>query len=310
MSDTRRSFFKAGAALASGLAAVSKAGAAEQTGKREPISPLQVPKMKFGNTEISRLVLGTNPFYGYSHYSRNLDHAMRQWYTPEKICEIMRRCTTYGINTFNYVNLGRAPQDLQKFYDEGGKMNLVCQIIGDPASTWKQFKPLAMYNQGEEVDKAYLNGEMDSVHEWLKKARDLGTIIGVGTHKPEVIAYVEEKGWDVDFYAGCVYHRTRTMEDWKQVLNGEVQEMPQETYLRSDPARMYKVMRQTKRPCFAFKVLAAGRISGKSVEQAFRTAFQSIKPTDGVFVGMWPYEKDEIQENVELMARILGTKAT
>jgi hypothetical protein len=304
MIETRRSFLKVGTALgvastASGLAAVT--GPA----KSEPAAPVEVPKMKFGNVEISRLVLGTNQFYGFSHYSGNLDYAMRQWYTPEKICEVLRRANQYGINAFNYVNLGRSNQDYQKFLDEGGKMNLVAQIIGDQTATYKQFKPLAMYNQGEQVDKAFQNGEMDTVQEWCKKTRDLGCLVGVGTHKPEVIAYVEEHGWDVDFYAGCVYNRTRATEEWKQALNGEVQEMQQETYLRSDPARMYKVMRQTKKPCFAFKVLAAGRISGKGVEQAFRTAFESIKPIDGIFVGMWPYSKDEVRENAELVTKIL-----
>ena len=312
MFETRRSFLKVGTALASGVAgAASNLGAAtgpEQnaTQAAQPISPAQVPKMKFGNVEISRLILGTNQFYGFSHYSANLDHAMRQWYTPDKICEVMRRSEQCGINTFNYVNLGRSSQDLQKFFDEGGNMHLIAQIIGDPAPTYKQFKPIAMYSQGEGVDKAFQNGEMDTIREWCKKARDLGTLVGVGTHKPEVIAYVEEHDWDVDFYAGCVYNRTRTAEQWKQILSGEIQEMQQETYLRSDPARMYRVMRQTKKPCFAFKVLAAGRINDKGVEQAFRTAFESIKPTDGVFIGMWPYRKDEVRENAELVTRILN----
>jgi hypothetical protein len=281
MSDTRRMFLKAGTALATGLA------------------------MGGVNEEISRLVLGTNPFYGFSHFSANLDFSMREWFTPERICETMRRCAPYGINAFNYVNLGRSTQDFRRFLDEGGKLHLIAQIIGDPAPTWKEFRPLAMYNQGEQVDKAFLAGQMDTVKEWCKKARDLGTLVGVGTHKPEVIAYVEERGWDVDFYAGCLYNRTRTMDEWKQVLNGETQEMPQETYLRSDPARMYKVMRQTKKPCFAFKVLAAARIGDKGVEQAFRTAFENLKPIDGIFVGMWPCRKDEIRENAELVTRIL-----
>jgi hypothetical protein len=266
--------------------------------------------MKFGNVEVSRLILGTNPFYGYSHFNQNLDHAMRQFYTPDRVCEIMRRSVSLGINAFNYVNLGRAPQDMQKFLDEGGKLHLVAQIIGDPTPTWKQFKPLAMYNQGEQVDRAFLNGEMDTVKDWCKKTRDLGSLVGVGTHKPEVIALVEEQNWDVDFYAGCVYHRTRTEEEWKQTLNGNLEEVPRETYLKDDPAKMYAVMRQTKKPCFAFKILAAGRIPDRGIEQAFRTAFESIKPIDGVFVGMWPYRKDEIRENAEIVSRILKPKTT
>jgi hypothetical protein len=68
---------------------------------------------------------------------------------------------------------------------------------------------------------------------------------------------------------------------------------------------MYRVMRQTRKPCFAFKILAAGRIPDRGVDQAFRTAFESIKPTDGIYVGMFPRVKDEVKENAERVHRIL-----
>ena len=266
--------------------------------------------MKFGGVEISRLVLGTNPFYGYSHHNGNYDFEMREYYTPERIVEVMRRAQSFGINTFNYVNIGRTSQDFQKFLDGGGKMHLVAQIIGDPEPTYKQFKPLAMYNQGEQVDKAYNAGKMETVKDWCKKTRDLGSLVGVGTHRPDVITMVEDQNWDVDFYAGCVYNRTRTPEEWKKALSGEIGEVPQETYLKDDPERMYKVMRQTKKPCFAFKVLAAGRLGDKSIEQAFQTAYASIKPNDGVFVGVFPHRKDEVREDAEIVTRILSNKRT
>jgi len=65
-------------------------------------------------------------------------------------------------------------------------------------------------------------------------------------------------------------------------------------------------MRQTRKPCFAFKILAAGRVPDRGVEQAFRTAFESIKPTDGIYVGMFPKFKDEVRENAEIVHRILA----
>jgi hypothetical protein len=62
-------------------------------------------------------------------------------------------------------------------------------------------------------------------------------------------------------------------------------------------------MRATAKPCFAFKILAAGRVT--NVEQAFRTAYESIKPNDGVFIGLYPAAKDEVFENVERVHRLL-----
>ena len=146
---------------------------------------------------------------------------------------------------------------------------------------------------------------MDTVKEWCKKARGLGVLVGVGSHIPEVIARVEEENWDVDFYAGCVYARRRTAAEWRKTLGGEIMEMPGDTYMQSDPPRMYQVLKQAKKPCFAFKILAAGRIPDNGVERAFRTAFESIKPNDGVFVGMFPKFIDEIGENAAIVRRIL-----
>ena len=318
MPNTRRGFLQS-AALAAGFSGVASTALAQgqvrppgapvaptqASGPRKPASQVQVPKMKFGGVEISRLIAGCNPFYGFGHYNNILGTVMREYYTQERVCEVLHQCNRFGINTHNWVDVGRAQQDLERFQAEGGKMHLIVQGVGDPTGVCKAIKPLAIYHHGENTDRAFQNGKLDTVKEWCKKVRDLGVIVGVGTHKPEVLAQVEQEGWDVDFYAGCVYNRSRTVDEWKQVLNDELLEMQGEVYLRSDPPRMYKVMRQTKKPCFAFKILAAGRVDDGGVESAFRTAFESIKPADGVFIGLFPRVKDEVRENAERVHRIL-----
>ena len=228
---------------------------------------------------------------------------MKEYYTQERVADVLHQCNRYGINALNYFPAPRAQADLECFQAQGGKMNLICQGLEDPAPMVKAIKPLAVYFHGERTDRAFQEGRMDEVKEWCKKLRDMGTMVGVGTHKPEVIALVEEQNWDVDFYAGCVYNRSRTKEEWQTVLNGELVEMQGECYLQKDPARMYKVMRSTKKPCFAFKIMAAGRAA--NAEQAFRTAYESIKPIDGVFIGMFPRFKDEVKENAERVHRLL-----
>ncbi len=280
------------------------AGQAQTATAPRPASEVQVPRMKFGDTEISRLICGCNPFYGFAHFNQILGTVMREYFTAERVCEVLHQCTRFGINTFNYYPGPRAEADLERFLAEGGKMHLIVQGVGDPSPFIRKFKPLAVYHHGEATDKAFQNGTMDEVRDWCKKIRDTGTQVGVGTHKPEVIAMVEEQGWDVDFFAGCVYNRTRTNEEWKEVLHGELVEMQGECYLRSDPPRMYKVMRATRKPCFAFKVLAAGRVG--NVDLAFRTAYESIKPIDGVFIGLFPRTMDEVRENAERVHRILA----
>ena len=313
MSDTRRRFLQSGAALAAGIGGSGEAQAQSQGRGQSAATPIaaseiQVPKMKFFNTEISRLVMGCNPFYGFAHFNNNYANCMREHFTPERVCETLRRCASFGINAYNLYAKDRGLQDWTRFQSEGGQMHVIAQVPSgvDIAALAKTVKPLAMYIQGEVVDTAWQQGKMDTVKDWCKKARDLGTLVGVGSHIPEVIAQVEEQNWDVDFYAGCVYARRRTAAEWRKTLGGEIMEMPGDTYMQSDPPRMYQVLKQAKKPCFAFKVLAAGRIPDNGIERAFRTAFESIKPNDGVFVGMFPKFIDEIGENAATVRRILA----
>ena len=313
MPHTRRGFLQSAAALAAGASAASPAaqtpagrGGQAPAATLTPAPDVQVPKMKFGGVEISRLVLGCNPFLGEGHFNPTLAALMREYFTPDRVCAVMHQCNRFGINAYN---LAGGSDTLQRFESEGGKMHLIAQggqaSLENQMRSLKAFHPLAIYNMGETVDRAFQTDAMDTIKEWCKKARDMGVMVGVGTHKPEVIALVEEQNWDVDFYAGCVYNRTRTDGEWRELLKGELMEMSREMYLQSDPARMYKVMRQTRKPCFAFKVLAAGRIPPAGVERAFRTAFESIKPIDGVFVGIFPRVRDEVREDAETVHRIL-----
>ena len=308
MANTRRGFLQTGAALAAGLTGAGSLLAGEQAAQPPAPAPVQVPKIKFGNVEIGRVVLGVNPLYGWAHYNNTLGTMMAEWYTQERVLAVLHQCESYGINGYNFADKHRAPQDWARFQAEGGKMQLIIQVLegDDSADLVKRYKPLALQRQGEVTDKAYLEGKLDTVKEWCKRTRDTGVLVGVGTHRPRIIAQIEDEGWDVDFYAGCVYERTRTPEEWRKALNGELMEMAGDIYMQSDPQRMYKVLRQTKKQCFAFKILAAGRITGQGVEQAFRTAFECIKPNDGVYVGMFPRIQDQVKENAEIVCRILN----
>jgi hypothetical protein len=308
MSATRRAFLQSTATLATGFTAAAPAALAQGTGVRNPIasvpdSEIKVPKLKFGKVEISRLIVGVNTFLGFGHYNDILGTMMKEWYTAAKVVEVLQRCEKYGLNAYNYVHMGRAQADWERYLADGGRMHLVAQATtNDPAELVDAVKPMAAWVQGERTDDAYRAGKMGTIRDYCKKLRDLGvTMVGVGSHIPEVLAMVEEQGWDVDFYAGCVYNRRRTQQELRQLLGGELPEMPNEVYLQDDPPRMYKVFRQTKKPCVAFKIMAAGRV--RSPEAAFKLAFQGIKPTDFVCVGMFPRIKDEVKENAYFASR-------
>jgi hypothetical protein len=125
---------------------------------------------------------------------------------------------------------------------------------------------------------------------------------------PDVVDAVESKGWDVDYYMTCVYERHRSAEALEKLL-GQAPIPIGEVYLPLDPPRMFKAISQTDKPCLAFKILAAGRLSERRqwVEQAFQQTFEAIKPTDAVIVGIYDRYSDQPAENAALVRRFGAT---
>jgi hypothetical protein len=110
----------------------------------------------------------------------------------------------------------------------------------------------------------------------------------------------------VDFYMLCAYNRTRTPEEFRKML-GVLPLPASDVYLESDPPHAYEVAKKTSKTCFLFKILAAGRVrSQEEVDNAFKQAFDSIKPQDCIVVGMFPRFRDEVKENCDRVRRILN----
>jgi hypothetical protein len=303
-SVSRRVFLQSAAGLSAGLALAGQMPASQTM-------PL-LPSVRFGKAEITRLIIGSNPFYGYSHFNSLLDRTMREWMTPERKMEVLHRCEQCGINTWQLHYNDQPVEDFKRYRSEGGKMNLI--LLADFAlmkdltllpKVAKEMAPLGIGHHGNRTDERFRNGEMGKVRDFLKAVRDTGVMVGLSAHNPEVIDTVESQGWDIDYYQTCLYRVSRTAEEARKVLG----EAPVgEIYLEKDPERMCKVIRQTKKPCLAFKVLGAGRSinSPQAIEGAFRFALTNIKPTDAIIVGMFPRYNDQVHENVELVRRILA----
>ncbi|PIZ48858.1 MAG: hypothetical protein COY42_05465 [Armatimonadetes bacterium CG_4_10_14_0_8_um_filter_66_14] len=163
---------------------------------------------------------------------------------------------------------------------------------------------LGLAHHGEVTDSLFKQGQIEAAREFCKKARDTGRRVGVSTHMPAVVDHVVSKGWDVDFFMCCVYERHRSGEELKALL-GDVPIPLREVYLEGDPARMFKALRQTDKPCLAFKILAADRLCDQqgAVAQTFESTFQQLKPNDAVIVGMYPEYEDQAELNADYVTR-------
>ena len=287
-----------------GTAPVALAAAGAAYGASAVVETLPLPQIRLGEHSISRLICGDNPFKANSHLSVSLNQHMRRYYTPDQIVKTLRRCEQVGINCWQASFAGEL--DLHRRYiAEGGKMQLIVIEAGtDIIAKAKDAGAIGVAHQGEATDHLFKSGQLDKVQEFLKQVRQAGMLVGVSTHMPAVVDAIESKGWDVDYYMTCVYERNRSAEELKKLLD-HVPIPVSEVYLTEDPLRMFQAIRHTKRPCLAFKILAAGRCSWHRewVERAFRQTFQSIKPTDAVIVGIYNEFSDEPAENAELVRR-------
>jgi len=297
---SRRGFLKKVGVLSVALTAAEQATGASAA----PREKAKLPQIRLGPYSISRLICGANPFNGGSHLSVFVNHAMKEYYTPEQILTTLRRCQAAGINCWQS---GTGNVDLyRRFIDEGGQMHYIAIAAGDSSSIKKLAAGgcIAIAHHGEVTDRLFKSGQIDQVHDYLKRVRDAGLVVGVSTHMPDVVDAVESKGWDIDYYMTCVYERHRSAEALEKLL-GQAPIPVGEVYLPLDPPRMFKAIQQTKRPCLAFKIVAAGRLSKRRqwVEQAFRQTFQSIKPTDGVIVGIYDRYTDQVAENAAFVRR-------
>jgi hypothetical protein len=286
----RRDFIKTAGVLSPALSAAAADGS--------------LPQIRLGKHSLSRLICGANTFNAGSHLSTFFNAELRRYYTPEQILKTLRRCEEAGINCWQ-SGVGNI-ELYRRYIAEGGRMRYLALDAGDDQSiaALKDGGTIAIAHHGEVSDRLFKAGKIDAMRDYLKRVRDAGLLVGVSTHMPAVVDVVESKGWDVDYYMTCLYERHRSAADLEKLL-GQAPLNVGEVYLPQDPPRMFRMIQQTRRPCLAFKILAAGRLSERAewVERAFRETLAAIKATDGVIVGMYDRLSDQPAQNADFVRR-------
>lgn len=276
-----------------------------------------MPTVPFGSHRLSRLIVGANCINGGSHLSRFVNEQMLAYFTDEQIASHLDDCRAQGINTWQsgYGNLGF----YARYQQENGKLNYITLTEYEddvPQALLEELVAsgaVGIAHHGEATDVLFKRGEIDRIKDFISRAHDTvgdsGVQIGVSTHMPAVIDYIESAGWDVDFYMTCVYERHRSREALKELL-GYVPIPTPEVYLEEDPPRMYRMIQQTDKTCLAFKILGASRrcSTQEEVAAAFQFAFSNIKAKDAVVVGMFPKHVDQIALNIQHAMAACGLK--
>ena len=287
------------AATALGTKPVAEAAEASQ-----PAEPL--PTIQLGRHRISRLVAGSNPILGYSYLGPHTDRHMKEYFTAERTAEFLQNCERVGITAHQFADPDRAIPYLRLLRERGSKMQFIClhaqrEKIREAINLTH---PIAMVHHGGATDALFAEGKAAQVHDYVKAAHDGGVLAGVSAHNPDCIQRVADEGWEVDFFMTCFYFLTRkTAHKDVEVPTLNI-DYP---FFKDDPKVMTQVARQVKQPCLGFKILGAGRLCSnqQTVRSAFKFAFDNLKPTDGVIVGMFPWSFDEVSANAQF-TRELG----
>lgn len=276
-----------------------------------PEETSEMPRIPFGPRTISRLIVGGNQPSGATHQPKHMTQHMAEYFTVEGTLSFIKSCIANGIDTWQANSMPKVQEVVSRVREEGDEINLIS--LGSPqmaeySDGWSKLldlKPIGIYLFGMASDQLYREGKMDSARDFLSKIRDEGVQVGVGTHKPEVIEYVEEKGWDVDFYMASLYRWGRSREEILEIMP----EVPHDglggtdIYMPSELPKMCDTIAKASKPCLAFKLFAGGRTCStpEEVSGIFEYVLGRIKPEDAVVVGMYPRFSDEIAENAALV---------
>ena len=249
-----------------------------------------MPMIKLGGFEVSRFILGANPFGGYSHQpGSGLDEQMRAFYTDERVMAVLDEAASCGITAVSVWPDKRWLDLWARYKAGGGKMRDWMSQPMAPPDKMKDDIALsvrhgakAVYIQGHRVEEQFEGGTFEVVRGWIEYTKSLGVAAGLASHRPDVHLEAEKRKFAADFYFQCFYN----------VAHGDA------VYSDEDRRKAVETIRQLGKPVVAYKILGAGRFPAA---ESFRFALRSLRPKDGFCVGVFPKDNpNQIREDVAL----------
>ena len=277
-----------------------------------------IPTVDFYGSNITRLILGDNPFTGHSYINHvHSGDEMMDYYTADKCVRALFCAEENGINAYLALASQFILRVIRQYKNEGGKMHILFQSYpATPLDTnireMLACKPTAIYHQGGSFDYLVEQGKTDEIKSRLKMIRESGVLTGFGTHEPETVMRAESEGWDVDFYVTCLYNARKEQRGQQSgFITGKTKEL---VFYPGDPPLMFDAIQSVKKPCIAFKLFAGGQIfldksedkKREAAERAIADAYANIKPNDVACIGVFQKYTDQIRENTDTVKRLLG----
>lgn len=249
------------------------------------------PMTNVDGLELSRVIIGSNQFLGYSHYSQAKDRWLREYFTPERMADVMEVYARRGVNAIMAPARESIRQAIEITQDRtgqfihyittpgkdhpGGLPGAIeyCKELGG-----SMCMPHVSYTDNNlVVDEGVIRG----VEPLLAQIRSLGMVPGLSTHRPETITVSDAAGYDVQSYI--------------QPLN------PIGFLCNVETDWVVRVINRTPKPVMCIKPFAAGRVLPPT---GLQFVLSSCKPIDMVVMGtMSAYEAEEDLDIAEALMR-------
>jgi hypothetical protein len=279
----RREFLKTGMAVT--LAGMAGAGGSASRAAVRDAGPPRLPTIRLGKLEVSRLILGSNPFWGYSHKSPQLDEEMKSYHTDERIAQILEEAAACGLTAVASPPDERWRNLWTRYKRNGGRLKIwISQCHGQPEQLTQEIDrsvaagAQAIFIQGARVEEQFGPGNFDVLRKWIEHIKESGLPAGAAAHWPEIHPELERRGFPTDFYFQCMYNASRTND-----------------YSPAEREKAVATIGRLQKPVVAYKILGAGRLAAS---EGFEYAFNHLKRKDGVCVGIYARNAvDQIRQN-------------
>lgn len=272
-------------------------------------------KVQFFGKEVSKLIVGDNPFNGHSYITdKTPGTEMREWYTSSRILDTLFAIEDSGINTMLPLSDPFIVRLLGEYERAGGKMQWIWQPVGfvleavNLRNVMSLKNTIGIYHQGTTTDFLFETGKTNEIVERIQRFKEgTGIPVGVGTHRPDVIETSEKDDWGADFYLACMYNARRNREGVESgFITGKSKQGLQ--FRMDDRQIMLDTLKKVEKPVIAFKIFAGGQMFlnrtpeeiRANIKDAYNTIFTALKPNDFAAFGVFQRDKNELAEDVEV----------
>jgi len=255
-----------------------------------PATARRLGTIRLGTLKVSRMILGSNPFFGFAHKTKRLAREMRDYYTPERICEVLDEAAALGVTAVAAPVYPHWIEWFGEYRRRGGKLRTwIAQPDPEPRQMRRAIAAAveggakAVLIQGARADDQFEKRGFRTLRGWVELIQSLGLPAGIASHRHDTHCEYERRGFPTDFYFQCFYRPV------------------DERYRKADRERNAAAVAAIDKPVIAYKILAAGRNEPAS---AFAYAFAHLRPKDGLCVGIYPpTNPNQLAENVALTVK-------